>query len=69
MASGDEYRAQAKECMDVAERMVDQKRKLSLLDLAIRWLRLAAKVDETRERKEATGDVLLDPPGSDHRPH
>jgi hypothetical protein len=69
MAPADEYRARAKECIDVAERAADPKRKLSLLELALRWMRLAAKVDETRERKGATGGVLLDPPGTDLRTH
>ena len=37
-------------------------RKVSLLELAQRWLRLAFQVDKIEDRKGVRGDVLLDDP-------
>ena len=70
MASGDEYRKQANECIAAADRATKPERKVSLLELAQRWLRLAFQLDKIRDREGLRGDVLFDdPPGSDHRPH
>ena len=62
MSPGDEYRTRASECVEAADRTVDPGRKLSLLDLARRWLRLA---EQARYRSGLTGEGLLDPPGTD----
>ncbi len=43
--TGDKFRAQADECLKAARSMADPERKLVQLDLAHRWLRLAAEVD------------------------
>jgi hypothetical protein len=69
MASGDEYRKQANECIAAADKAAEPERKVGLLELAQRWLRLAFKLDKIRDRKGPRGDALLDPPGSDHRPN
>jgi hypothetical protein len=66
MGSEDDYRDKAHECMQAADRTYDPARKVSLLELARRWLRLAEQVNN---RRGLTGDVLIDPPGSDHRKH
>jgi hypothetical protein len=44
--SGDEYRELANECMEAADRSSDPGRKVSLLELAGRWLRLAQQVHD-----------------------
>jgi hypothetical protein len=56
------YRDLAHECMEAADKTKDPSRRLSLLDLARRWLRLATHV---QDRKSKMGDALLDPPGID----
>jgi hypothetical protein len=66
MSSKDDYRDKAYECMQAADRTYDPARKVSLLELARRWFRLAEQV---HDRRGLTGDVLLDPPGSDRRKH
>jgi len=43
--TGDKFRAQANECLKAADSLADPERKLVQLDLAHRWLRLAAEVD------------------------
>jgi hypothetical protein len=67
MASGDEYRKRANECIAAADKAVEPVRKVSLLELAQRWMRLAFQLDKIRDRKGSRGDALLDPPGTDQR--
>jgi len=55
----DECRNQAKECLAAAAQVTDPERKISLLELARRWLRLAFQVEKSGFR----GDAVLDPPG------
>jgi hypothetical protein len=62
MSSGDDYRTKANECMQAVDRTSDPARKVSLLELARRWLHLAARV---KDRKALNGDALIDPPGVD----
>ena len=62
MASGDNYRARAHECVKAADGVADPERKLVLLDLAQRWLGLAGQADTIAERSELRGDALLDHP-------
>jgi hypothetical protein len=62
MSLGHDYRDNANECMKAADRTSDPARKVSLLELAGRWLRLAEQVPD---RKAQTGDALIDPPGVD----
>jgi hypothetical protein len=62
MAFGDEYRKRANECIAAVDKAVEPERKVSLLELAQRWLRLAFQVDRIRDRKGSRGDALLDPP-------
>jgi len=70
MPTGDEYRSRANECIAAADNVTEPERKVSLLELAQRWLRLAFQLDKIRDREGLRGDVLFDdPPGSDHRPH
>jgi hypothetical protein len=59
MAAGDEYRARARECTDAAAHAADPERRLSLLELAQRWLVLADQADEMARTRTAQGDVLL----------
>jgi hypothetical protein len=59
--SGDEYRALADECVQAADRSLDPARKVSLLELARGWLRLA---QQAPNRQGTAGDALLDPPGT-----
>jgi hypothetical protein len=66
MNTGDDlYRDLAQECMEVADKTHDSGRRVSLLELARRWFRLADKV---RDRKALVGDALLDPPGVNRLP-
>jgi hypothetical protein len=67
MASSDEYEARARECIEAADRLTHPANRLALLELARRWMRLSFQLDSRRDRNGATGDALLDPPGSDHR--
>ena len=60
MAPGDHYRTRANECIEAWDKVTEPERKLTLLELAQRWLRLAAQVDRTSARNCAKGDVLLD---------
>jgi len=70
MGSGDEYRERAKECIEAADKAAEPERKVSLLELAQRWLRLAFRLDKIRDREGLRGHVLFgEPPGSDHRTH
>ena len=69
MASGDEYRKRANECIAAADETVEPVRKVSLLELAQRWMRLAFQLDKIQDRKGSRGDALLDPPGTDHHTH
>jgi hypothetical protein len=57
--SGDEYRKLAHECMRAADRSSDPGRKVSLLELAGRWLRLA---QQAHDRGRLWGDALIDVP-------
>jgi hypothetical protein len=45
--TGNKFRARADECFKAANSMADPERKLMHLDLAERWLRLAAQIEET----------------------
>jgi hypothetical protein len=65
MASGEEYRARANECIEAADRLTHPENRLALLELARRWMRLAFKVNVVEDRKSVIGDALRDPPGSD----
>jgi hypothetical protein len=62
MASGDNCRARANECVVAAGVVADPKSKLVLLDLAQRWLGLAGQADTIADRSELRGDALLDHP-------
>jgi hypothetical protein len=55
--SGDHYRALAHECMQAADRSSDPGRKVSLLELARRWLRLAQQAHERAQWRDALVDV------------
>jgi hypothetical protein len=66
MASGDECRARAKECIEAAERAADPERKLVLLDLAQRWLCHAVQLDAVGDRRELRGDALVGHPHTTH---
>ncbi len=66
MAPGDEYRSRANECIAAADKVIEPERKVSLLELAQRWLRLAFQVEKIGERNGVRGDALLDPPDADH---
>jgi hypothetical protein len=67
MASGDRYRARASECADAADSAVDPERRVTLLELARRWLRLADQVDAMRERSGLKGDSLVEEASPDQR--
>ncbi len=67
MASEDEYRKRANECIVAADKAAEPERRVSLLELAQRWMRLAFQLDKIRDRKGSRGDALLDPPGTDQR--
>jgi hypothetical protein len=58
MASGDNYRARANECVKAADGFADVERKLVLLDLAQRWLSLAGQIDAIADRNDLQGDAL-----------
>ena len=65
MTSGDEYRAKAAECMEAASRAKEPERRVSLLELAQKWLVMAEQADALGETRRITGDVLLDQPETD----
>jgi hypothetical protein len=44
--TGNRFRVRADECLRAANSMADPERKLAHLDLAQRWLRLAAQIDK-----------------------
>ena len=60
MASGDNCRARANECVVAAGVVADPKSKLVLLDLAQRWLGLAGQIAAIADRHGLRGDALLD---------
>jgi hypothetical protein len=60
MTPGDEYRNWANECIAAADNITEPERKVSLLELAQRWMRLAFQVEKIGERNGVRGDVLLD---------
>ncbi len=62
-----EYRRRANECIAAAGQVAEPERKVSLLELAQRWLRLAFQVDEIQNRNGFRGDALLDPPDANQR--
>ena len=51
--TGDRFRARADECINAAHAVTDPVRKLALMDVAQRWLRLAAQIDgeQTQRRR------------------
>jgi hypothetical protein len=63
MHSGDEYRKWTLECLQAAESMFEADRKITLLELAQRWRRLARQADEF------VGDALLRDAGQSRRYH
>ena len=58
MADTDKVLMQAIKCMEAADSVIDLERKLVMLELAKRWLDLAAQMDATGDRSEL-GDALL----------
>jgi len=66
MATADEYRSRANECIAAADNVTEPERKVSLLELAQRWLQLAFQVEKIQDRNGFKGDALLDPPDADH---
>ncbi len=65
--TGDQCRSRANECITAADQVTDPQRKISLLQLAQRWLRLAFQVEKIQNHNGFKGDALLDPPDTDHR--
>jgi hypothetical protein len=65
--TGDRYRTRANECIAAADQVADPERKISLLQLAQRWMRLAFQVEKIEDRSGFRGDALLDPPGDHNR--
>jgi hypothetical protein len=66
MVTGNKYRARADECFKVADSMADPQRKLAHLDLAQRWLRLAAQIEMNAETPD---DASPEPSQADtHNP-
>jgi len=66
MPTGDEYRERANECIAAADKVIEPERKVSLLELAQRWLRLAFQVEKIQNHNGFKGDALLDPPDADY---
>jgi hypothetical protein len=54
MVTGDKYRARADECFKVAASTADPQCKLAQLDLAQRWLRLAAQIEMNADTRDDT---------------
>ena len=69
MPSGDEYRSRADECIAAPDQITEPERKVSLLELAQRWLRLAFQVEKIQNHNGFKGDALLDPPDADYPTH
>jgi hypothetical protein len=47
MMTGNRFRVRADQCLRAANSVADPERKVAELDLANRWLRLAAQIDKT----------------------
>ena len=47
MMTGNRFRVRADQCLRAANSIADPERKVAQLDLANRWLRLAAQIDKT----------------------
>ena len=70
----DEYRRHAAECLRIAEEVIDSRYRISLVNMAESWLRLAQQAEKnaghqsgaTEDRNELRGDALLDPPDADY---
>jgi hypothetical protein len=63
--SGDRFRSRAIECIEAADATADPGRKLALVELAQRWLNLAAQVEAMDGCLR--GDALLgDPKPTSH---
>ncbi len=45
MGTGDQYRRRAKECCDEAEHTTDPEKRLTLLEMAQRWMQLAEAIE------------------------
>jgi hypothetical protein len=58
MITGNKFRARADECLREADSMTDPERKLVHLDLARRWMRLAAQIDK-RDAEPRCGTPLV----------
>jgi len=52
--TGDKFRARADEYIKVAHSIADPVRKLALMDIAQRWLRLAAQIDAEHRPEEGS---------------
>jgi hypothetical protein len=52
MPAGDEYRAYAAECLELAQRATNEIDRASLLDMAQRWNSLAAQVDRQQPSRD-----------------
>jgi hypothetical protein len=65
--TSDEYGSRARECLRAAANMTDPERKISLLELARQWLRLAFQVEKIGDSRGFRGDVLIDPPADRSR--
>ena len=63
--TGNKFRARADECFKAADAVADPDRKLAHLDLAERWLRLAAQIDKMDA--DAQCNTLLVPSQGGHR--
>ncbi len=50
MQSGDQYRNRANECIAAADKATEPERKVSFLELAQRWLRLAFHTNKIQDR-------------------
>src|SRR5258708_37716959 len=50
--TGDKFRARADEYIKAAHSIADPVRKLAVMDIAQRWLGLAAQIDATKERPQ-----------------
>jgi len=50
--TGDKFRARADESIKAAHAVADPVRKLALMDVAQRWLRLAAQIDGERRQRQ-----------------
>ena len=68
MMTGNRFRVRADQCLRAANSVADPERKVAELDLANRWLRLAAQIDKTDAGARYVGPFVVSDNGAPTNP-